>query len=60
MENPMSGKSFASAFATLDPDREKLFSEHGQQMDGRWHLVERIVEDAMLQMAFGSDNDTEI
>lgn len=46
-----SGKAFLLGIQHLDAASRELFGRHGKAIDGRWALVEQIVDDAMLRMA---------
>ena len=48
------GKSFLLGMSHLDGATRQLFSTHGKALDGRFNLVEQIVDDAMLRLA-GAD-----
>lgn len=47
---PFSGKAFLRGLHHLDTHSRELFRRHGKHTDGRWSLVEQIVDDAMLRM----------
>ncbi len=44
------GKAFVLGIEHLDAASRELFYRHGKAPDGRWALVEQIVDDAMVRL----------
>jgi hypothetical protein len=44
------GKEFLLGIQHLDASSRELFEAHGSKSDGRWHLIEQIVDEAMVRM----------
>lgn len=45
------GKAFLLGIQHLDAASRELFDGHGKLIDGRWSLIEQIVDDAMVRLA---------
>lgn len=45
------GRAFLLGIQHLDAASRRLFDRHGKSMDGRFRLVEQIVDDAMVRLA---------
>jgi len=48
------GRAFLLGIEHLDAKSRELFEQHGQWRDGRWSLIEQIVDEAMLRLV-GTD-----
>ena len=48
------GRAFLLGIEHLDASSRELFESHGLARDGRWSLVEQIVDEAMVRMV-GTD-----
>lgn len=47
------GRAFLLGIQHLDASNRELFDQHGKRMDGRFRLVEHLVEDSMVRLAGG-------
>ena len=45
------GRAFLLGIQHLDAASRRLFDRHGKSMDGRFRLVEQIIDDAMVRLA---------
>ncbi len=45
------GRAFLLGIQHLDAASRRLFDRHGKSMDGRFRLIEQIVDDAMVRLA---------
>ncbi|MCK5689334.1 hypothetical protein KAI87_08690 [Myxococcota bacterium] len=52
-----SGKEFLMGIEHLDAKNRSIYENHGNSQDGRWSIVEQIVDDVMLRLAGLDDTD---